>query len=262
MLITAHKPGNFDVQQVLVETCNLFSGFEDRALGKIPRRLRRKIRYIFFFSSKRKEFFMFSYFSQVKAKGKKFLFAALVLVLLTAFLSCKTDSDDFIDDHILNQHLIGTWTDPSAGDGYKIEFDTTSSTYRLSYIDWSATEAYAGEIMYVSNFSNKACVIIIKYDAGKGPSYFTDAHWGTEAAGWADMCMDSQPCSHYVAPTGDFVGIYYENFKPNISVHMGTAIDLSTYQGAEEKTIYDAILTFISGNKGNYIGVMGAYEKQ
>ena len=165
-----------------------------------------------------------------------------VLMLLACFLfwGCG-DAEPFVDDGELNSRLIGTWTSEYT-DGYIITANDISYDFGGGYI------GYAGTIEYVSNFSKTAGVIIIKYKAGQEQTYpIYDEDWNITG---------------YNERPGDYVGIYYENFKPGISVDMGTAINLIDYTGAEEKTLDEAKAAFTAGKRGDYIGLMGVYLKQ
>ena len=175
-----------------------------------------------------------------KRHGVFTLLAVSFLSTALLFTSCKTD-DVFVDDNKLNKNLTGTWTSEH-GDGYTI------TAANLSYSFGADIIGYAGTVEYVSNFTDNAGVIIIKYEAGKEQTYpVYDENW--EIIGYKER-------------TGDFAGIYFENLKPGVSVEMGVAVNLADYSGAEEKTLDAAKAAFTSGKKGDYIGMMGTYQKK
>ncbi|MDR0464108.1 MAG: hypothetical protein LBG94_03215 [Treponema sp.] len=182
------------------------------------------------------------YLTALCARFSKRAVYLTVIVLLTGFLffSCG-EEEPFVDDGKLNSRLIGTWTSEFT-DGYIITTNDISYDFGGGYI------GYAGTIEYVTNFSKTAGVIIIKYKAGQEQTYpIYNEVW--EIVGYNDR-------------PGDYVGIYYENFKPGVSVDMGTAINLVDYTGAEEKTLDEAKAAFTAGKRGDYIGLMGVYLKQ
>jgi hypothetical protein len=177
---------------------------------------------------------MFSLFSLRRVARSAFILLVM-LFLSSAFLliGCKDEPDPVDDQNKLNQNLIGTWAS-EYDDIYAI------TAVHLSYDDGFGG-GYAGAIKYVSNFTSTAGVIIIEYDAGHKPRYYDN---------------DFNPV---IPPKGDFVGIYYENLVPGVSVKIAQAIDLSDYTGAEETTLDAAKNAFTSGKKGDYISVMGTY---
>ena len=153
---------------------------------------------------------------------KRSALALCVLVFMSAILcitGCSTDND-FVDDGKLNSKLIGTWlhTDEWGTDGYTV---TANSVTYIS--EWFPI---AGTIRHVTNFSDSAGVIIIEYDEG------------------------------YRNPAGNFIGIYFQNVRPGVSVQIGTAW---VEEGAEESTIEEAIAAFTVGNQGTYISYYGTY---
>ena len=166
----------------------------------------------------------------------------VILCIAILIIGCQTDDDaSFVDNYKLNQSLIGTWLSEYA-DGYIITANDIAYDFGGGFI------GYAGTIEYVSNFSNTAGVIIIKYKAGQEQTYpIYDEDWNITG---------------YNERPGDYVGIYYENCKPGVSVEMGTAINMVNYTGAEKKTLDEAKAAFTRGKKGDYIGEMGAYLRQ
>jgi hypothetical protein len=167
------------------------------------------------------------------------VFAMFILFCLPATLlltGCKTEENND-DDHKLNSQLVGTWTS-EYGDLYSI-----TSTY-LSYGYGGDSISYAGIIKYVSNFTNDAGVIVIEYDDDHKASYWEyDDNWDP---------TEELPLK------GNFIGIYYKEFKPGVSVKMGGAY---VYGGAEEATLDAAIKAFTLGNEGTYIYGYGTYSK-
>ncbi|MCL2066905.1 MAG: hypothetical protein FWG99_05525, partial [Treponema sp.] len=148
------------------------------------------------------------------------LFAALL------FMGCPMEDggSSFVDDGKLNVNLIGTWLDTAewGTDGYTVEADNVE--YISDYFP------HAGVISHVTNFSKAAGVIIIELD----PGY--------EAYGYS---------------AGTFIGIYFQNLRPGVSVQIGTA---SLFPDtAAELTLDDAIAAFTLGNEGTYISFYGTY---
>ena len=169
-----------------------------------------------------------------------FLTIALFLSAGLLFNSCK-DEDNFVDDNQLNANLIGTWTSNNGDwgiDGYKITAD------HLTYGNGAtvANISNAGTIKYVSNFSSTAGVIIIQYDSNHKASY----------SDYSKTPPTPLPLK------GDFIGVYYKNLKPGVSVQMGGAyID----GGAEEATLDAAKAAFTKGREGTYMAMYGTYLK-
>jgi hypothetical protein len=177
-------------------------------------------------------------------QGNRKVFAlAVVLCLSAAFLfsGCQTE-DDFVDDHTLNSQLIGTWVS-TYDDSYVIE--KTGTGHKLTYYGYNDMISYAGVIRYVSNFSEDAGVIIIEYDDDHKASYDEyDDDWNV---------VSTLPLK------GKFIGIYYKEFKPGVSVKMGGSyVD----GGAEEATLDTAKKAFTLGNEGDYMSMYGTYSKQ
>ena len=167
-----------------------------------------------------------------------FAFVLFCLVAVLSFMSCQTEPDDnFIDDHKLNAGLIGTWADTTFFDGYTITADS------LEY-DNGMGGGYTGSIEYVSNFSNNAGVIIIKYNADAKASYpIYDDDWVT--------IID------YVDLPGDYLGVYYRNLKPGFSMELSGAIN-PDYSPAEKEKMYEAVLAFTQANgDGYYVSFWG-----
>ena len=172
-------------------------------------------------------------------------FALIALSALLVFSGCDDKPpppDPFVDDHILNSNLIGTWM--TDYDNYVIN-DT-----KLTYDDGFG-DGYAGNIVYVSNFnsSKNAGVIIIEYDADKKPTYYDSfENWGES--------------DHIVPLNGDFIGIYYKTLKPGVSVQMGQAYATDRIGGSEEATLEVAKAAFTRGKEGTYMTYYGTYTKQ
>jgi len=172
---------------------------------------------------------------------RKILVMMIMFCLLTGFLlsSCKEGgggSAGSIDNHKLNSDLIGTWTS-NYGDSYTIT--SNKITYYAGY-----DSDFVGTIQYVSNFTDSAGVIIVKYDDGKKPSYWEyDKDWNP---------IKELPLK------GDFIGIYYNDLKSGVSVSIANAY---IYGGAEEATLDNAKKAFTAGNEGKYIMSYGEYSK-
>ena len=170
------------------------------------------------------------------------VFALIFVFFLSAallFTGCTIEANDE-NGYELDRNLIGTWLSEYT-DGYIITAND------IAYDFGGGSIGYAGTIEYVSNFSSTAGVIIIKYKTGQEQTYpIFDENWNITG---------------YHERPGDYVGIYYENAKPGISVEMGTAINLTNNTGAETKTLDEAKATFTSGRRGDYIGSMGIYLK-
>jgi len=169
------------------------------------------------------------------------IFALVVLFCLpTALLvtGCKTDDGGNPVDQ-LDANLIGTWAS-TYGDAYTI---TVNKSLSYGYSVDSIT--YAGNVRYASQFTSDAGVIIIEYDADHKPTYY-------------DSFENYGDPDHIVELKGNFIGIYYKDLKPGVSVSMGGAyID----GGAEEATLDAAIKAFTMGNEGKYMGSYGTYSK-
>ena len=168
------------------------------------------------------------------------VFALVVLFCLSTALlvtGCKTDDggDPVVQ---LDANLIGIWAS-TYGDAYTITDNYLSYGYDADSI------SYAGTIKRASQFTSDAGVIIIEYDADHKPTYY-------------DSFENYGDPDHIVELKGNFIGIYYKDLKPGVSVSMGGAyID----GGAEEATLDAAIKAFIMGNEGKYIGSYGTYSK-
>jgi hypothetical protein len=158
--------------------------------------------------------------------------------------SMDEDSTNFIDNHTLDTRLIGKWESPY-GDWYAITKSENEITLTCGFSDpeYGEFQNYAGTIVYVSNFSDNAGVIVIEYIAGSEQMYPEyDENWNITG---------------YIQRKGDFLGIYYKNLKTN-SVQLSGAYDDGP---AEEATSYEAVITFTQGNAGKYAGIWGVYTK-
>jgi hypothetical protein len=167
-------------------------------------------------------------------------FALVVLFCLSTgllFTGCKTDDDG---DPVarLDAKLIGTWTS-IYDDAYTITGEYLSYGYGVNSI------SYAGTIKWASQFTSDAGVIIIEYDADHKPTYY-------------DSFENYGDPDHLVELKGNFIGIYYKDLKPGVSVQIGGAYSDG---GAEEATLGAAKKTFTMGNEGKYIGSYGTYKK-
>jgi len=150
------------------------------------------------------------------------LFGLLCLSTALLFTGCSTD-DGGGGGVGLNSNLIGKWlyTNEFGTDGYTID------AKKVTYIsDWYPL---AGTIKQIENFTDSAGVIIIQLDAGYGD---------------------------YGYPQGTFIGIYFKNLNPGVSVQMGTAW---AEGGAEEPTLNAAMAAFTLGNEGTYMAAYGTY---
>jgi hypothetical protein len=169
------------------------------------------------------------------------VFALAVMFCLSALLFTGCKDNGFVDDHKLNSNLIGTWTS-TYGDSYVI------TANKITYDDGGYGGGYASTIRDVSNFSDNAGVIIIEYDADKKPTYYDSFdNYGKE--------------EHIVPLNGDFIGIYYKDFKPGVSVSMGVAVNSAVVGGSEEATLDAAVSAFNVDNVGKYMSYWGAYTK-
>ena len=174
---------------------------------------------------------MFNYFSQVKAKGKIFLFAALVFVFLTAFLAgCSTDpEDDTNHPGKLPDSLVGTWT--TIYDSFEI--NRTEGKETLIYDD-GGYFGYEGTIMFVSNYDDRSGVIIIKYSDDENKDKANPFH-----------------------------AVYYLNLKNGVSVELNNSFGPG-YSDADTATLDEAINKFTRGQMGNYMNfaMSTEYAKQ
>jgi hypothetical protein len=169
---------------------------------------------------------MFSFISFRRVTRNVFTLLVMLCLSSALFIGCKDEPDPVIpntgdDQNKLNESLIGTWEDAGewGTDGYKITANKLEGT-------WDGDVSYSGTIEYVSNFSNTAGVIIIKYDTNT---------WNPSSV-------------------GKYNGVYYQNLKPGISVEMSTA----WADGDEIKNSLDeAKAAFTIGKTGDYIAVFG-----
>jgi len=159
-----------------------------------------------------------------------FLFAVLL------FTGCKQEPDDPTFE--LDERLIGLWTDSINLDSYTI------TSAHLTYTDWSGSIPYAGTIRHAVSSGN-AGVLIIEYDNDNKASYpIYDNNWN--------------PTGDYHPLKGNFIGIYYKDLTPNISVKLsGAYID----GGAEEPTLDAAKAAFTLDREGDYVYSYGTYTK-
>jgi hypothetical protein len=169
------------------------------------------------------------------------VFALFVMFCLSTALFTGCGPSDYFDDHKLKQDLIGTW-ESEYYDGYTIKATHLSYGYGADSIE------YAGIIKYVSNFSNTAGVIIIEYDTDHKPTYY---------AGYDPVTYE--PIGDPLPLKGNFIGIYFDDFKPGVSVQMGGAYVAG---GAEKATLVEAIATFTQWNEGTYMGYYGTYARK
>ncbi|MDR0289439.1 MAG: hypothetical protein LBI06_00710 [Treponema sp.] len=185
------------------------------------------------------------FFSSVRQFAVKSVFALVAALTAFSFAACQPDAgNDFVDDHKLNQSLIGTWEDEGewAGDSYAITDTHLSYGYGDDFV------SYAGAIKYTSNFTPTAGVIIIEYDADHKPEYY---------AGYDPDTYE--PIGDPLPLKGNFIGIYYKDLKPGVSVQMGGAY---TDGGAEVATLDAAIAMFTVGYADTYMSYYGTYTRQ
>jgi len=173
-------------------------------------------------------------------EGTKCVRYLCVLLLFASFLvlGCEQEPEDEYPKTELDRNLMGIWTS-TAADCY-----TISSTH-LSYGYGADSIEYAGTIRHAIAFSSTAGVIIIEYDADKKASYpIYDGNWS--------------PTGEYHPLKGDFIGVYYQELKPGVSVKMsGSYIE----GGAEEPTLDAAKAAFTLDKEGDYIIHYGTYTK-
>ena len=176
---------------------------------------------------------MFFYFSQVKAKSKRFIFAALVFAGLAVILAgCNTDpipEDDTNYFGSLPDDLVGTWE--TLYDSFEISRDT-DGTETFTYDD-GGYFGYEGIIMFVSNYDDESGVIIIKY---------------------TDSTNKDKP--------NPFHAVYYLKLSK-------TTVELNNtfgpgYTDADTTTLSMAVKLFTQGRMGNYMDFAFSteYEKQ
>jgi len=171
-------------------------------------------------------------------KMTRSVFARFVVsCLFTALLlsACKQEPDD--PEYVLDKNLIGTWMSIYS-DVY-----TVTETY-LSYDDGYGS-GYAGTIRHATAFSSTAGVIIIEYDADKKAMYpIYDDTWN--------------PTGEYYTLKGNFIGVYYQDLKPGVSVKMSGAY---IEGGAEEPNLDAAKEAFTVDREGDYMSYYGTYTK-
>jgi len=175
--------------------------------------------------------FMFLFAKYVRYLCVLFLFAGFLV------LGCEEPKDDEYPKSEFDTNLIGTWTS-NYGDSYTISSTYLSSGYG-AYID------YAGTIKHTTAFSSTAGVIIIEYDADKKPIYY-------------DSFDNYGDPDHVLPLKGNFIGVYYQDLVPNVSVKIGGAY---TDGGAEEPTLDAAKTAFTLDREGNYMSYYGTYAK-
>jgi hypothetical protein len=98
---------------------------------------------------------VFMFFSFLRARISCVVFV-LVACAALGVLGCKTEADEFVDDHKLNSGLVGTW---------KLEYEGGSDTYTITattILHPSGYPALTGTIKYVYNFSDTAGCIIVQ----------------------------------------------------------------------------------------------------
>ena len=172
---------------------------------------------------------MFFNFSQTKAAGKKFLLAAMVLVLLTSvFVGCKTETEDnFTTSTTVPAKLVGKWGSSfndyheikKSGDDYTYEYYMPESEYEgITYpassifgIIRSVTyNSNTGIIIYELTTGNNEIGDIGKFSA----SYYkeltnTKFRASTVYSATLPMMFDTLPeakAAFTVDATGDYIG--------------------------------------------------------
>ena len=138
--------------------------------------------------------------------------------------------------------LAGRWEDNQSWsvDGFIVEANRITYFFESPFFEMPT---YAGTIRHVSIFSDSAGVIIIEYDPDRKPSYYD----GLGNFGNPDYLLPLR---------GSFIGIYFRNLVPGVSVQMSKAF---VDGGAEKPTLAEAIAAFTVGNEGTYIGFYGSY---
>jgi hypothetical protein len=94
---------------------------------------------------------------------------------MAVFSGCATEDDPFVDDHILNPGLAGTWL---ASGTYEVggeTFDWTD-TYIITLVAGTIEhpEGYtwqSAKIVYVYNFNETSGCLIVEYTAGEANKY-------------------------------------------------------------------------------------------
>ncbi|WP_461246511.1 hypothetical protein [Treponema sp. R6D11] len=165
----------------------------------------------------------------------------VVLLLMLLFAGCEEEPEPTNPIEQFDTRLVGTWTCNSSGyiDGYII------TSNHITYANGNTLEniTSAGTIKYTSQFTSDSGVIIIEYDSDHKASY----------SDWTQNPPTSLPLK------GDFIGIYYKNLVPGVSVDIGGAyVD----GGAEEATLANAKAAFTVDNEGTYMSYYGRYLKQ
>jgi len=174
---------------------------------------------------------MLFYFSHKKAKSKSVVFAALVLVLLTAFMiGCKTESED--DTNIpgkLPATIISEW-DCLGIELYTIAADTIE--YEPGY-----KAAYKGTIEFVSNYSSDSGLIIVKYTTP--PSHTI----------WENFVDTGKP---FHVNGYDYTAVYYRNLTSS-TVQLANVINLVNNSSVDTLTLDEAKTKFTKSNAGKYV---------
>jgi hypothetical protein len=152
-------------------------------------------------------------------KAAAFLFVVLCFTALSV-LSCNLNgNDEFVDDHKLNQNLIGTWSKDFGG-GFV-------DTYVITVITLSHTSGFpvafdASPIRYIYNFSETAGCFIVQRD--------TD---------------------------NKFAAVYYKDLKSG-SIIIGDAYNAADYSDPAVDTLEEAKKKFAPENRDLYGGDLAA----
>ncbi|MCL1993788.1 MAG: hypothetical protein FWG66_12670 [Spirochaetes bacterium] len=153
-------------------------------------------------------------------------FASGVFALLLApflFAGCSTGDDELVIE--FNQGLIGVWENVTQG-GTEI-FTVTSNR---AYYGFDDDTFMRGFIVHAVSFSANSGVIIVRHDPGS-------TAWALPGEVAADI-------------SGMFLGVYFRNLVPGVSVEMAQAA--TTAGTAEQPTLSAAINRFTLGNMATY----------
>jgi len=164
---------------------------------------------------------MFSF--QLNEKGKRFVFTALVLVLLSAFLvSCDKEP---------KANLNGTWNYTSGNYSYDIKINTTAKT-----IEYGTN--YKGNIVNSPNYEDASGVIIIEF------TYYYETVYGGPPE---YAVISSGETTKY---NGKYGAMYWKDLTLD-SVYLADAYESSTH--AMRDSLAQAQADFTLSKVGNYI---------
>jgi hypothetical protein len=148
---------------------------------------------------------------------------AVSLVLALGFVmgalslaGCPMEDEEFVDDHKLNQNLIGSWI--VSGDGWSDQFTITAGQTISHPSDFGGYMDYSNaSIEYVYNFSETAGCLIIKRAANKYTAvYFSSLTATTVLLGNAYDTNKQYDATNPDAqdPAVDTLELAKERFKP------------------------------------------------